>query len=131
MSMLQASPSPLSSVSICSGLLSNGQLSQRFPTPSLSESTCRGLYPSGQLSYAKQMHINANIHRGDVNIHLFSVMLSSKLLSVRATVSPSHQGCHHCRHQDHRRLPVRPCPGLPVQSLAVGGNYPAASHNSV
>lgn len=66
MSMLQASPSPLSSVSVCSGLLSNGQLSQRSPTPSLSESNCRGLYTSGQLSYAKHTHscIHTYKHRG-------------------------------------------------------------------
>lgn len=64
MSMLQASPSPLSSVSVCSGLLSNGQLSQRSPTPSLSESNCRGLYTDGQLSYAKHTHSCIHTHRG-------------------------------------------------------------------
>lgn len=130
MSMLQASPSPLSSVSVCSGLLSNGQLSQRSPTPSLSESNCRGLYTDGQLSYAKHTHIHAYIHTGDVNICLFSVIVSSKLHHVWATVSPSHLWCHHCHHQDHRHLPVRLGPGLPVQSLEAWGNYPAASHTS-
>lgn len=56
MSMLQASPSSLSSVSVCSGLLSNGQLSQRSPTPSRSESNCRGLYTRGQLSCVRHTH---------------------------------------------------------------------------
>lgn len=77
--MLQASPSPLSSVSVCSGLLSNGQLSQRSPTPSLSESNCRGLYTSGQLSCAK--HIHTQTHTGDVNIQLFSVKVCSQSFS--------------------------------------------------
>lgn len=61
MSMLQASPSPLLSVSVCIGLLSNGQLSQLSPTPSLSESNCRGLYISGQLSCVKKTHIHMDV----------------------------------------------------------------------
>lgn len=61
MSMLQASPSPLISVSVCIGLLSNGQLSQLSPTPSLSESNCRGLYISGQLSCVKKTHIHMDV----------------------------------------------------------------------
>lgn len=69
--MLQASPSPLSSVSVCSGLLSNGQLSQRSPTPSLSESNCRGLYTDGQLSYAKHTHSCMHTHRGCEYVYMY------------------------------------------------------------
>ncbi len=71
MSMLQASPSPLSSVSVCSGLLSNGQLSQRSPTPSLSESNCLGLYTSGQLSCVTHTFVHTYIHRGCEYFPLF------------------------------------------------------------
>lgn len=53
-SMAQASPSPLLSVSIWSGLLSYGQLSQRSPTSSRSWSNCLGLKMNGQLSYLTQ-----------------------------------------------------------------------------
>lgn len=51
MSMAHASPSPLLSVSVCSGLLSYGQLSHRSPTWSRSWSYCLGLKMNGQLSW--------------------------------------------------------------------------------
>lgn len=85
MSMLQASPSPLSSVSVCSGLLSNGQLSQRSPTPSLSESNCRGLYTNGQLSCVKHTHSCIHTH------------------------TYTHRGCEYSPVLSHGILKVTPC----------------------
>lgn len=126
MSMLQASPSPFPSVSVCCGLVSNGQLSQRSPTPSLSESNCRGLYTSGQLSYNRHIFLS---HTQHFECRLvFSLCLVGGT-SIKAPVSPSRLGHHRCHHQDHRRLPLRHGQNLPVRSLVLLGSYPAANHN--
>lgn len=128
--MLQASPSPLSSVSACSGLLSNGQLSQTSPTPSLSESNCRGLYTSGQLSWAKHIisyiHAQAHTHKGCEYLMFFSLYIL-QVTPRQTTVSLSHLWRRRCRRQGHRRPLVRPCPGPPVPSLVAWGSCPAVT----